>query len=92
MINRGGFKVNPYEVEDVIRQHRSVEDVAVMGAPGPHGDQIVRGVVVAKKPVTAEEIALFCRDRIADYKIPSRIEFAESLPKSAAGKVLRHKM
>jgi long-chain acyl-CoA synthetase len=92
MINRGGFKVNPYEVEEAIRQQPDVADVAVVGAPGPHGDQIVRAVVVAGGAVTAEEIAVFCRERIADYKVPSRIEFRDALPKSAAGKVLRHEL
>jgi long-chain acyl-CoA synthetase len=92
MINRGGFKVNPYEVEAAIRRHPAVEDVAVTGAPGPHGDQIVRAVVVAGEGVSAEEVALFCRERLADYKVPSRIEFRGDLPKSAAGKVLRHEL
>src|SRR5262245_19192361 len=82
MINRGGYKVNPYEVEDAIRQYPKVADVVVVGVPGPYGDDVIRCVVVPSEPCTAEEIALYCRSQIAAYKIPSRIEFRESLPKT----------
>jgi len=89
IINRGGFKVNPYEVEEAIREHPKVVDVAVFGRPGPHGDDIVCCVIVASKNCTVEEILLHCRDRIADFKIPTHIEFRDALPKSPTGKILR---
>jgi len=92
MINRGGFKVNPYEVEEAILKHPAVDDVGVTGAPSPHGDQIVFAAIVTNADITAEEVARFLQDRIASYKIPSRIEFRDALPKSAAGKVLRHQL
>lgn len=89
LINRGGYKVNPHEVEEVIRQYPKVSEVVVAGAPGPHGDEIIRCVVVAKSPCRAEEIILHCQDRIAAYKIPGRIEFRDSLPKTTTGKYRR---
>ena len=92
LINRGGFKVNPLEVEQAVASHPKVREVGVVGAPGPHGDDIVRCVIVAHEPCTAEEIVRHCQGRIADYKIPSRIEFRDVLPKSETGKVLRHEM
>jgi long-chain acyl-CoA synthetase len=92
LINRGGFKVNPLEVEEAIRSHPKVHDVAVVGAPGAHGDDVVRCVVVASAPCAAEEIVRHCEGRIADYKIPSRIEFRDELPKSETGKLLRQKL
>ena len=92
LINRGGYKVNPLEVEQAIGSHPKVREVGVVGAPGPHGDDIVRCVVVAHEPCTAEEIVRHCQGRIADFKIPSRIEFRDALPKSDTGKLLRHKM
>ncbi len=92
MINRGGFKVNPLEVERVIGEHPLVRDVVVLGAPGAHGDEIVRCLVVASGPCTAEDIVHGCEGRIADYKIPSRIEFRETLPRSETGKILRHEL
>jgi len=92
MINRGGYKVNPYEVEEAIRQHPKVADVVVFGAPGPYGDDVIRCLVVTSVPCTSEEIVLYCRSRIAAYKIPSRIEFRESLPKTPTGKIRRNSL
>ena len=92
LINRGGFKVNPLEVEEAIQSHPKVREVAVVGAPGPHGDDLVRCVIVAGEPCTPEEIVLHCRDLIADFKIPSRIEFRDSLPRTDTGKLLRHQV
>jgi long-chain acyl-CoA synthetase len=89
MINRGGFKVNPYEVEAAIREHPKVDDVVVTGAPGAQGADLVCAIVVSSQGCTAQEIIAHCRDLIADYKIPARVEFRDGLPKNAAGKVLR---
>jgi long-chain acyl-CoA synthetase len=92
MINRGGYKVNPYEVEDAIRQYPKVAEVVVFGVPGPYGDDVIRCVVVPSAPCTAEEIVLHCRSQIATYKIPSQIEFRESLPKTPTGKIRRDRL
>jgi long-chain acyl-CoA synthetase len=89
MINRGGFKVNPYEVEAAIKEHPKVMDVAVFGTRGPQGDDLVCAVIVSSEICTSEEILAHCRERIADFKIPARIEFRDTLPKSATGKILR---
>ena len=75
-----------------MRQHPKVRDVVVLGAPAPHGDEIVRCVAVTTEPCTPEEIAEFCRTRIADFKIPARIEFRDELPRTLTGKVLRHEL
>jgi long-chain acyl-CoA synthetase len=92
LINRGGFKVNPLEVEEAIQSHPKVREVAVVGAPGPHGDDLVRCVIVAGESCTPEEILIHCRGLIADYKIPSRIEFRDALPRTDTGKLLRHQV
>lgn len=92
MINRGGYEVNPLEIEKAIQPHPKVQEVVVLGAPSPHGDQMIRCVIVANAPCTPEEILEHCRAKIADYKIPSLIEFAETLPKSPTGKILRHEL
>jgi acyl-CoA synthetase (AMP-forming)/AMP-acid ligase II len=89
LINRGGFKVNPYEVEDAIRAHPKVRDVAVVGRPGRHGDDVVWAYVVASPGCTAEEIVAHCGERLADFKIPARVEFRDTLPAGPTGKVLR---
>jgi long-chain acyl-CoA synthetase len=92
LINRGGFKVNPYEVEDVIKTHPKVAEVAVFGAPSASGDDVVCCAIVASGPCTTEDILLYCKERLADFKVPARIEFRESLPKSPAGKILRGRL
>jgi len=89
LINRGGFKVNPYEVEDVIKTHPKVGEVAVFGAPSTSGDDVVCCAIVATATCTTEEILLHCKERLADFKVPARIEFRDALPKSPAGKILR---
>jgi long-chain acyl-CoA synthetase len=92
LINRGGFKVNPYEVEDVLKTHPQVAEAAVYGTVGPQGDDLVCCVIVADGVCSTEDILGHCRERLADFKIPARIEFRESLPKSSTGKILRAKL
>jgi long-chain acyl-CoA synthetase len=92
MLNRGGFKVNPYEVEAAIREHPGVADVVVYGAPSPQGDDLVCAAIVPSGACTAEEIMAHCRERIADFKIPARIEMRDALPRSATGKILRSQL
>lgn len=89
LINRGGFKVNPYEVEAVLARHPDVKEAVVFGKPGRHGDEVVACIVVPGQPCTPEAILEHCRAQLADYKVPSQIEFRPSVPRSASGKVLR---
>ncbi len=92
LINRGGYKVNPLEVEEAIASHPKVREVVVAGLPGPHGDEIVRCVIVPESACTEGEILAHCKSRIADFKIPGRIEFRQALPRSETGKILRHEL
>lgn len=92
LINRGGFKVNPNEVEKAVLSHPGVAEVVVLGAPSSFGDDLVRCVVVRAGPCTEDEILEHCRTRIADYKVPSLVEFREELPKSPTGKILRSEL
>jgi long-chain acyl-CoA synthetase len=92
LINRGGFKVNPNEVEKAILAHPHVAEVVVLAAPSSFGDDLVRCVIVRDGPCSEDEIVEHCRPRIADYKIPSLIEFRDELPKSPTGKILRSEL
>ena len=91
-INCGGYKVNPYEVEQWLERHPNVRQAAVVGVDTPYGDQRVRAVVVSESQCSHEELIAFCRKGLADYKVPSVIEFRHELPTSAAGKVLRQEL
>ncbi len=91
MIDVGGFKVYPREVEEVLYQHPAVREAAVVGIPDPGHGEIVKAFVVRKPGanVGAEELIAFVRQQIAHYKAPRAVEFRDALPRSGVQKVLR---
>jgi long-chain acyl-CoA synthetase len=90
MILVSGFNVYPNEVEDVLAGHPGVLEVAVIGVPDEHAGEAVAAFIVPKDPtLTVESIRAHCRANLAGYKIPRRVEFRDSLPKTNVGKVLR---
>jgi long-chain acyl-CoA synthetase len=88
-INKGGFKIDPREVEELLESHPKVLEAVVLGVPSPYGDERVKAVIVARERCAEAELIAHCRGRIADFKVPSLIEFRESLPKSPTGKIRR---
>jgi long-chain acyl-CoA synthetase len=85
-----GFNVYPNEVEGVVASHPDVMDVAAIGVPSEHSGEMVKIFVVRKNPtLTAEMLIAHCRTQLTSYKVPHRVEFLDSLPKSSVGKVLR---
>jgi long-chain acyl-CoA synthetase len=90
----GGYSVFPREVEDALYESEKVREVLVVGIPDKHMGEIVKAYVVLKPDIEATESELkhFAAERLANYKVPSRIEFRESLPKSAVGKYLRREL
>ncbi|MCZ6648089.1 MAG: AMP-binding protein, partial [Thaumarchaeota archaeon] len=91
LINVSGYKVFPKEVEDVIAEHQSVEDVAVVGSKDEAMNEVVIAFVSLKNgaEVSAPDLVEFCRERIIHYKVPKRIEIRKDLPKSIIGKVIK---
>ena len=91
LINVSGYKVFPKEVEDVIAEHQSVEDVAVVGSKDEAMNEVVIAFVSLKNgaKVSAPDLVEFCRERIIHYKVPKRIEIRKDLPKSIIGKVIK---
>jgi long-chain acyl-CoA synthetase len=90
MIVSGGENIYSTEVEDALATHRAVEEVAVFGVPDPRWGETVYAVVFGRIQVTPDELVAHCRERIAGFKVPRRIELrTEPLPKSAAGKILK---
>lgn len=94
LIKPGGLQVWPREVEEVVAAHPDVAETGVAGVQDPSRGEIVKAWVVARpgSAPTAEDIRAFCKARLAPYKVPSLVEFRESLPKSMIGKVLRRKL
>lgn len=90
-IKTGGYNVFPTEIENVLAEHPAVHEVSVFGLPDPTwGDRIE--AVVSLKPqqsVTPEALKEFCKDKIANFKIPKHIEVWPELPKGVTGKILK---
>ncbi|WP_322814377.1 long-chain fatty acid--CoA ligase [Chloroflexus sp.] len=92
MINVGGLKVLPRDVEEVLFMHPKVMEAVVVGIPHPQrGDDTVKAFIVPKpgENPTPEEIKEFCKLHLAPYKVPREVEFRSELPKTLVGKVLR---
>ena len=77
------------EIERVLLSNSSVRECAVVGVPGKSCGEIIKAYVTAEGKVSIKELAKYCRERLADYKVPREIEFIEELPKSPTGKILR---
>ena len=94
MIVRGGFNVYPRELEEVIMTHPEVSLVAVVGVPHPsHGEEVKAFVIrAAGSTVTEAELIAWCKANMAGYKYPRMIEFRESFPMTATGKVLKREL
>jgi long-chain acyl-CoA synthetase len=91
LIKTSGFQVWPREVEEVLASHPSVGEVGVAGVPDATKGEAVKAWVVlrAGMSVSEDELRVFCREQLAPYKVPSKIEFRSELPRTLVGKVLR---
>jgi long-chain acyl-CoA synthetase len=91
LMKPGGFQVWPREVEETLAAHPAVEEVGVAGVIDPVKGEIVKAWVVLRPGQQASErdLRTFCRDRLAPYKVPAKIEFRKELPRTMVGKVLR---
>lgn len=91
MVIRGGFNVYPREVEEVLHRHPAISLAAVVGTPDEELGEEVKAYVVLKPGarLTEPELIAWCRERMASYKVPRIVEFRESLPLTATGKVLK---
>lgn len=94
MIISGGVNIYPQEVENVLTLHPKVLDVAVIGVPDPEMGEQVKAVVqpaagVATGPELERELLDYVRDRIAHFKAPKSVDFADTLPRTPTGKLIK---
>jgi len=94
MIITGGVNVYPREVEEILHEHPAVADVAVIGRPDETWGERIVAVVVARTggAPPAADLIEFCRGRLAGFKLPKEVVYVDSLPRSAAGKVLKREL
>jgi len=94
LIIRGGANIYPVDIEEVLYSHPAVLECAVVGMPDPKYGEYVKAFVVKKDGFcpTQKEIILYCREKLAEYKVPTEIEFISSLPKGPTGKTLLRKL
>ncbi len=89
LINRGGEKISPEEVEAVLLEHPAVAEAAVFGMPDAKYGEDVSAAVVLRGPASTQELKAFCSTRLADFKVPKLIHMVSAIPKNAMGKVRR---
>jgi long-chain acyl-CoA synthetase len=91
MIIAGGFNIYPREIDEVLFQHPKVQEAVSVGIADKYRGETVKAYIVLKpgQKAAEEEIIAFCKEKLAAYKVPKTIEFRDSIPKSAIGKVLR---
>ncbi len=94
LINASGYKVWPNEVEEVLFEHPKIREAAVIGIPDETRGETVKAFVVLEpgQTATVDEIRAFCKEKMSVYKVPTHIDFVESLPKTQVGKILRREL
>ena len=89
LINRGGEKVSPREIDEVLLAHPKVAEAVCFGVPHPMWGEEVEAVVVVSEPVTAADLLALCRERLAEFKRPKQIHIADVIPRTVTGKIQR---
>ena len=87
MIIRGGENIYPREIEDVLLEHESVKEAAVVGRPDEVRGEEVHAVIALTAGEDVEALEAHCRERLAPFKVPSSWEVVEELPKTSTGKI-----
>lgn len=92
LIKRAGENISTGEVEAVLKAHPRVFDAAVIGIPDPVYDEAIKGFIVVREgeSVSADELIVWCAERLSRHKIPSMIEFRDSFPRTSVGKIQKH--
>ena len=89
LINRGGEKISPLEVDAALLEHPAVAEAVCFAAPDEMYGECVQAAVVLRDDCEQKDIQDFCRERLADFKVPDVIYFADELPRTATGKIQR---
>ncbi|HZR25067.1 MAG TPA: acyl--CoA ligase [Vicinamibacterales bacterium] len=89
LINRGGEKISPREIDEVLLAHPKVAEAVAFGVPHATWGEEVAAAVVVREPVSDAELLAYCKERLADFKRPKQIHITEAIPRTATGKIQR---
>ena len=89
MINRGGEKISPREIDEVLLTHPAVAEAVCFGVPHPTWGEEVAAAVVLREPTPEADLHAFCKERLADFKRPKQIHITDAIPRTATGKIQR---
>ncbi|WP_419786719.1 long-chain-fatty-acid--CoA ligase [Pseudodesulfovibrio sp.] len=91
LIISGGYNIYPREIDEVLHTHPKIEEAVSVGIPNKTRGEIVKAFVVVKpgESLDRNEVIAYCREKLANYKVPRKVEFRDKLPKTMVGKVLR---
>jgi len=94
IVTPAGLKISPWEVENLLLKHPGVAEVAYIGVKVARDRSLPTAFVVPKEgqKITEDELAGFCYQNLADFKVPKKFEFVESLPKTGSGKIMRREL
>jgi len=94
MIIAGGYNIYPVELDGVLMGHPKILEACTIGLPHEYRGETVKAFIVVKEgqELSEDEVAAYCKENLAAYKVPKLIEFIDELPKSAVGKILRRKL
>jgi acyl-CoA synthetase (AMP-forming)/AMP-acid ligase II len=89
LINRGGEKISPREIDEVLLTHPAVAEAVCFGVQHPTWGEEVSAAVVLRDGTTESELLAYCKERLADYKRPKQIHITDTIPRTATGKIQR---
>jgi len=89
LINRGGEKIAPREIDEALESHPAVKEAVCFGVPHPTWGEEVAAAVVLTEPIAEKELIAHCRKVLAEFKVPRRVHIVESIPRTPTGKVQR---
>ncbi len=94
MIIAGGYNIYPRDIDEVLFEHPKILEACAIGVPDQYRGETVKAFVVLRpdQTLTEQEVIDFCKEKLAKYKVPTAVEFIDSLPKSAVGKILRKEL
>jgi long-chain acyl-CoA synthetase len=94
LINVGGYKVYPREVDEVLHAHPAVQEAAAVGVPDSFRGEAVKAVVALKPGARLgeDELLEYCRANLVKYKVPTQVQFVDALPKTGPGKIDKLKL